>query len=177
MTFFKKFLRTVEAEDGTSTIEFVIIVPVFLLIFVSMFELGMAMTRLTMLEHSLDVTMRDIRIETGREWSHDEIRDDICLNAGFLKECFGRLQVEMIRIDRDDWILPDPTATCRDTSDHAPDPVTNVTNGEASDIMFIRACFAVEPLFPTFGLGAVVEVDTNQNMHLVASSAFAQEPE
>lgn len=176
MRFLNKLRLAFTREDGTSTIEFVIVVPTFLLLFVSIFELGMAMTRLTMLEHSLDVTMRDIRISTGQEFKHNEIRNSICENAGFLRDCQSGLQVEMIRIDRDNWVMPDRQATCIDQSPGAALPVTSIEIGAPSDVMFIRACFVVEPLFPTFGLGAIVETDAAGNMHLVASSAFAQEP-
>jgi len=176
MNFFKKLRYAFRREDGTSTVEFVIVVPTFLLIFVSIFELGMAMTRLTMLEHSLDVTMRTIRIGTGQAISHDQIRDQICENAGYLKDCNDALQVEMIRLDRDNWVMPAREATCIDQSPGAALPVTTIDVGAPSDVMYIRACFVVEPLFPTFGLGAIVETDSSGNMHLVANSAFAQEP-
>lgn len=176
MNFLNNLRQAFQKEDGTSTIEFVIVVPTFILIFVSMFELGISMTRLTMLEHSLDVTMRDIRIGTGQAISHDQIRDQICETAGFLRDCEKSLQVEMVRIDRNDWIMPSRDATCIDQSPDAALPVTAFENGAPSDVMFIRACFVVEPLFPTLGLGAMLETDAAGNMHLVASSAFAQEP-
>ncbi len=176
MGFVQKLRSAFLREDGTSTVEFVIVVPTFLLIFVSIFELGMAMTRLTMLEHSLDVTMREIRIGTNQTFTHDAIRDEICKNAGYLRDCQTGLQVEMIKIDREDWIMPSREATCIDQSPGAARPVIRLDNGAPSDVMFIRACFVVEPLFPTFGLGAIVETDAAGNMHLVANSAFAQEP-
>lgn len=179
MNFFTRLRHAFLREDGTSTIEFVIVVPTFLLIFVSIFELGMAMTRLTMLEHSLDVTMREIRIGTGQVFTHDQIRNRVCENAGYLKDCGDgkRLLLEMVRIERDNWVMPPREATCiTDQSAGAARPVTTFDNGAPSDVMFIRACFVVEPIFPTFGLGAIVETDSNGNMHLVANSAFAQEP-
>lgn len=176
MSFLQKLRHAFMREDGTSTIEFVIVVPTFLLIFVSIFELGMAMTRLTMLEHSLDVTMREIRIGKAQGFSHDAIRDEICKNAGYLRDCHSGLQVEMIKLDRDDWVMPAREATCIDQSPGKALPVTSLDYGAPSDVMFIRVCFVVEPIFPTFGLGAIVETDAAGNMHLVANSAFAQEP-
>ena len=51
MYLFPKLLnrakKKAKAEDGNSSVEFMISLPVFLLLFVSIFELGMAITRLT----------------------------------------------------------------------------------------------------------------------------------
>lgn len=172
-----KLWRRSKAEDGNASVEFVIVVPVFLLLFVSIFELGMATIRTTMLEHGMDKTMRDIRLSSGEAITHDQIRDRICDRAGLLKDCHNALLVEMVRIDRDTFALPPVRATCIDQSPGAALPVTTITNGAASDLMFIRACFVVDPLYPTFGLGAMLKKDPAGNMQIVASSIFAQEPE
>ncbi len=171
-----KFWHRAKAEDGNASVEFVIVVPVFLLLFVSIFELGMATIRTTMLEHGMDMTMRDIRLSTGQTISHDQIRDRICDRAGLLKNCHDSLLVEMVRIDRVTFDLPPIRATCIDKSPEAALPVTTITNGGDSDLMFLRACFVVDPLYPTFGLGAMLKKDPAGNMQIVASSIFAQEP-
>ncbi len=162
-------------EDGNATVEFVIVVPVFLLLFVSIFELGMATIRLTMLEHALDVTMREIRLSTGQTFTKEDIRDNICEKAAVLKECDQSLLVEMRVVDTGSWLMPDGLATCIDRNETA-EPVVTFSNGQQNDLMFIRACFVVDPLYPTFGLGAILETDPSGRMQLVARSAFAQEP-
>lgn len=174
--FMNKFIRHTKDEQGNATVEFVLVVPTFLLLFVSIFELGMATVRLTVLEHGMDETMRAIRLSTGAAITHEEIRDTVCINAGLLKECDDRLLVEMVVIDRDSFALPPVRANCIDMADEA-EPVVDFTSGGDSDLMFIRACFVVEPIFPTMGLGAMIPVDDSGNMMLVASSIFAQEPQ
>jgi Flp pilus assembly protein TadG len=171
----RRLLRRSKSEDGNATIEFVIVIPVFLLLFVSIFELGMATIRLTMLEHGLDVTMREIRLGTGADFSHADIRSSICDAATVLKDCNQNLQVEMVVVDTNTWALPAAAATCIDRNATV-EPVLTFSNGAQNDLMFIRACFAVEPLYPTFGLGAIIETDAAGSMFLVAKSAFAQEP-
>lgn len=163
-------------EDGNASVEFVIVIPVFLLLFVSIFELGMATVRLTMLEHGLDVTMRDIRLSTGQTFTKEDIRDDICDRAGILKDCKENLLVEMQIVDTNVWAMPAGVATCIDRNETA-EPVVTFSNGQQNDLMFIRVCYVVDPLYPTFGLGAMLEVDDTGAMQLVARSAFAQEPE
>ncbi|NNK79738.1 MAG: pilus assembly protein [Litoreibacter sp.] len=169
--FRKRFSR----QDGSATIEFVIIFPAFVLILISTFEVGMAMTRLTMLEHALDVTVRDIRLGTGEVFKHDDIRDSVCDNAAVLKNCTSTLQLELVRIDPANWVMPVETATCIDRGSDA-EPAITFNNGNANDIMYVRACFVVDPIFPTMGLGSILDVDATGAMQLVAMSAFSQEP-
>ena len=180
MYMFPKLLphggRKAKAEDGNVTVEFLISLPVFLLLFVSIFELGMAMTRLTMLEHGLDVAMRDVRLTTGQQVTQEMVRDSICTAASILKNCNSALAVEMVTIDTATWNMPGAFATCVDRAKNVT-PVTTWSNGQQNDIMFIRACFVVDPIFPTFGLGAILETDHTGGMFLVASSAFSQEPQ
>lgn len=174
--FLSNFVRRAKDEDGNATVEFVFVIPVFLLLFVSIFEVAFTTIRLTVLEFGLDVTMRDIRLSTGEEFSHEVIRNRVCENAGFLRDCNTNMQIEMVVVDTTAWNLPDPLATCVDRSEGAADPVITFSNGQQNDLMFIRACYVVKPLFPTFGLGAILETDASGRMQLVAKSAFAQEP-
>jgi hypothetical protein len=56
----RKFLKS---EDGNVTIEIVVLFPVFFMILVSVIEIGMLMTRNTMLGRGLDVAVRDLRLD------------------------------------------------------------------------------------------------------------------
>ncbi len=163
-------------ERGNASVEFVLVVPVFLVLFVSSFELGMATLRLTMLEHGLDKAMREVRLGTGQEFSREDIRDEMCEHAGLLKFCNDNLLLEMAVINSATFNLPEKRATCINTNDRDAIPVTSFTNGDSSDLMFIRACYVIDPLFPTIGLGAMATKDEAGNMQLIASSIFAQEP-
>lgn len=171
-----RFIRRTVDEDGNSTVEFVLVVPVFILLFVSIFELGMAMTRMTMLEHGLDVVMRDIRLSTNTTFTAPQIRTAVCNQASVLKACEQNLEIEMQVVDSTNWAMPSDVATCQDITTTA-DPVTTFQNGTQNDVMFIRACYAVQPLFPSLGLGATLARDDSGAMYLVAASAFSQEPD
>ncbi len=167
--------RHAKSEDGNATVEFVLVVPVFLLLFVSIFELGMATIRLTLLEHGMDSAMRDVRLGTSESFTREEIRDRVCSNAAMLKGCRENLLLEMVVIDRDTFALPPVRATCINKNEDGL-PVTDFSNGGPSDLMFIRACYVIDPLYPSLGLGAMLKTDEAGNMQLVASSIFAQEP-
>ncbi|MEM9434791.1 MAG: TadE/TadG family type IV pilus assembly protein [Pseudomonadota bacterium] len=164
-------------EDGNASIEFAILLPLFVIVFVSTFEVGMAMTRLTVLEHGLDVTVRAMRLGTGAEYEHDDIRDMVCDNASMLDECYETLQVELVRIDPDTWVMPAEDATCVRRASTAEPLITFRDNGGApNDIMFMRVCYVVDPMYPAIGLGSLLTVDASGAMQLIAETAFAQEP-
>lgn len=171
-----KFWRRSRSEDGNASVEFVVVVPVFILLFCAVFELGLTTIRITVLEHALDETMRDIRLSTGTTITHDQIRDRICEHGGPLGACQESLKVEMRVIDRLSFELPPVRATCIDKAEDAEPVVTTVANGADSDLMFIRVCYTIDPFFESFGLSGMLKVDSEGNMQLVASSIFAQEP-
>lgn len=175
MTMFKRLFNRTKSEDGNASVEFLVTLFPLLLLFVSTFELGMAMTRLTMLEHGLDVAMREVRLNTDDQVTNADIRSLVCSTATILHDCEQSLAVEMVTIDTDTWQMPSAFATCANRGDGA-QPVISWVNGRQSDVMFIRACLVANPLFPTLGLGAVLEKDHTGGFFLVASSAFSQEP-
>ena len=48
--------------------------------------------------------------------------------------------------------------------------------GTRSEIMVIRACLIVDPIFPGMGLGAMLPVDASGGYSIVMQSAFMNEP-
>jgi len=63
-------------EDGNATIEFAILFPAFIMIFLSAFESGLLMTRQVLLDRAVDLTVRDIRLRTwlpGPPPTHDDL--------------------------------------------------------------------------------------------------------
>lgn len=173
---FHKLCRRTASEEGTASVEFALVIPVFLLLFVSIFELGMSTVRLTMLEHGLDKAMREVRLGTGQSFSRDNIRDKLCENATMLKDCKQNVLLEMVVIDQSSFTLPPVRAECIDTNNRTAIPLRPFSNGSSSDLMFIRACYVIDPMYPSLGLGAMLKKDPAGNLQLVATSIFAQEP-
>ena len=56
MRFMKRLARGFRREDGTASVEFVMVVPVLLTVFMASFESGLLMTRSIMLEQAVDIT-------------------------------------------------------------------------------------------------------------------------
>ena len=61
-------------EDGSSSIEFVIVFPVIMWFVLTIFEMGLIATRMVMLEHGLDMAAREIRLGSPAVATHDVFR-------------------------------------------------------------------------------------------------------
>lgn len=165
------------SEEGSATLEFVITFPAMLVLMLSGFEVGMVSLNHAMLERAVDMTVRDIRLGTGETAQHDELKDIICERAGFIKDCGTNLRLEMIQVDPRAWVAIRTQADCTDQSQEVA-PVREFTNGQENELMFLRACAKIDPLFPTSGLGkSLVDSGDGAGQYaLVSMSAFVQEP-
>ena len=176
---FKKFRRFRRKEDGSATIEFVILFPAFMSIFLLGFESGFFMVRNVLLERAVDITIRDVRLGNGRVPEFDDLKANICDAALIIPDCVDKLQIEMQSVE----IVPgaiDPLrgrALCVDTtSDEDQSQFTTFDLGEQNSMMIVRVCSLMEPFFPTTRLGAGLGVDTEGNIAMVVTSAFVNEP-
>jgi hypothetical protein len=162
-------------EDGNATVEFAIVIPLFLMVLMSTVELGLITIKQTMLERALDQTVRDLRLGTGADQQHDDIRDTICARSGFIDNCDTSLRLEMVQVDPFNWTNIDASPDCVDAVEEVL-PVITFTSGQSNELMFIRACMKFNPIFPQWGLGDSLSKDANGRVSLYAQSAFVQEP-
>ncbi|WP_406644855.1 pilus assembly protein [Aliisedimentitalea scapharcae] len=167
--------RFARAEDGSATVEFAITFPAMLFFLLSGVELGFVTLHHASLERALDMTVRDIRLGTGSAPQHDEIKDLICVRAGFIENCSANLKLEMVSMDPFNWTGLDTDADCTDASEEVA-PVRSFVNGQSNELMILRACAKIDPIFPTTGLGQNMVKDAAGQYALVSTSAFVQEP-
>jgi len=123
--------------------------------------------------------MREVRIGTGSQYSHDEVRDLICEGALIFDDCQANLRLEMIpNSPRNYTALPYEI----DCAQHAVgsstviNPVRDFTMGQSNELVIVRACMLYDPVFPTSQLALQRTTDQNGRSALVAVSAFTQEP-
>ncbi|PSL20032.1 TadE/TadG family type IV pilus assembly protein [Shimia abyssi] len=171
-TFLRRFRKT---EDGHATVEFAIMVPLLLVMMASAVELGMLTLRYAFLERALDVVVRDVRLTTGAAPTHDMLRDQICEEANFIPNCSSSLRLEMIPLSLRDWDGIPTNTVCTNRAEEI-QPVVSFTNGQDNELMVLRVCAKIEPLFPTTGLAAAFDKDSAGDYRLVSTSAFVQEP-
>ncbi|WP_306005293.1 TadE/TadG family type IV pilus assembly protein [Aquicoccus porphyridii] len=168
--------RWLRREDGSATIEFAILFPVFIMIFLSSVELGMITLRHAMLERGMDMAVRNIRLGTGTAPQHDEIKAEICEFAGVIPGCATTLRLEMVPVNLRTAVSVPTDVDCVDTSEEV-QPVRAFVNGQENELMILRACVKFDPIFPTTGLGRQLRTDSAGQAALVVSSAFVQEPD
>lgn len=169
----RRFLR---AEDGNGTVEFAITFPAMLMFMLSGIELGMMILNHSSLERALDLTVRDIRLSTGTAPQHDQIKDLLCDRTGFIKDCGSNLKLEMVQVDPRNWSGISSAATCTDASKDVQPKTTFKNDAKENELMILRACVKVDPVFPTTGLGKSLTKDGAGQYALVSTTAFVQEP-
>lgn len=170
-----KIVRIRKSEDGSSTIEFVILFPLIMLMFFNAVESGMMMIRYVMLERGLDMTVRSIRLGTSIEVDADDVKLMVCNGSGIIPDCLNTVKVEMVRVDPRNWTALPVEADCVDRNDPAA-PLRAFTAGGTNDLMVLRVCALFDPLFPLAGLGFQMAKQDDQSYALVSTSAFVMEP-
>lgn len=162
-------------EDGTASVEFVIVVPVFLALMMFSIELGFITLRNTMLERGLDIAVREVRLGTGTVPQHDEIKQIVCEKSVIIYDCMNTLQLEMRPTDIRAFSALDTEADCTDAAEPTK-PVRAFIPGAQNELMLMRACVKYDPLFPKQFLGRALQTDTNGQATIISTTAFVQEP-
>ena len=161
--------------SGNATMEFVIVFPALLYMLFTMAEAGVLMTRTAMLTRGLDIAIRDLRLGLTPGVTHDDIKESVCDAAFLLGDCDDVLLLELTPLPDIDS-FPASGATCVDRTADV-EPTISFIPGARSEIMFVRACVIVDPVFPGAGLGAMLPADASGGYAIVAKSAFMNEPE
>ena len=169
-----------KCEEGTASLEFVLVFPVFFGFFLATYESGMISARHVMLERGVDIAVRDVRIGRISNPTRDILRARICEVARIIPDCENQLEIETFRRDPRSWVDINPTVQCIDRGKVAR-PVYNFTNGGNNQLIIIRACARIDPMLPTTGIGRAIS-DNNANSAaggsyaLVSTAAFVVEP-
>lgn len=167
--------RYIRNEDGTAAVEFAICIPVIMAIFMASMESGMLITRVVMLEQSVDRVMRNLRLGQYPGVDVAMLKREICDRTVILRECESNIAIEMMPISTTTWNLPTSSTSCVDRSATV-QPALTFNPGSAHEIMVVRVCVAQDAMFPTTGVGLKLPKDAGGAYGLVAISAFVNEP-
>jgi len=180
ITRFHRWARAFrQSENGNATIEFAIMFPIFLSVFLSSFEFGIMMVRQMTLERAVDRTVRELRLGQLLNPTQDTIRDRICARASLLAECDeSNLLIEMVPVNTAAFTPLATTAKCRNRNLAVPitPPTDMTTSGAENQLVVIRVCAVVTPIFPTTRLGMQLYRSELGGYALASSSAFVNEP-
>ena len=167
--------RFQRCEEGSSTIEFIIIFPAFFTFFLSTFELGMLETRHVMMDRGLDLAVRQIRLGLLEPVTHEGFKQAVCDGSMIIPDCMNQLKLEMRRVDPTAWVNIPAQADCVDRNDPNV-AVREFTAGTSNDLMLIRACALFDPYFPTTGLGASLPRVSGGAYGLISAASYVIEP-
>jgi hypothetical protein len=173
--FLNRLRHRMWREDGTATMEFVLVVPVFITIFMASFESGLMMVRQVLLDQAVDMTMRELRLGHYPMATEDTLRTEICSRTIIFSNCESNMMIELDRVSTANWIMPGTPATCINR-DAEIQPVVALTIGQQNDVMIVRVCEIQDAIFPTTGIGLSLAVDSQGGYALVSRSAFVIEP-
>lgn len=176
----KKMRRTLRAfggsESGVATVEFVVVFPFWVALFLSAYEVAIMNIRAVMLERATDIAVREIRLSGGSVIEHDDVRDLVCDYSILIEDCEDIAKIELARVDRDTWAVDlEEDADCQDRLDEIKPP-KNFQNGTENDLMLIRVCATVDAVFPNFGVGRTIPKDEQGGYRLITHSIFVNEP-
>lgn len=187
----QRLRRAFRRDDGTASLEFVILFPVFVTVLISSMEMGVLLTRQVMLERALDVAVRDLRLGRAadqlgypEDWDGDLTRDDIrelvCGYSPMITDCNANLLIELTRIDMDqvnteDWEGFGGAVACVERGANVA-PATQFVQGTTNELMLVRTCALVDPIFPTSGFSLNLPRDQTGAFAFVAQSIFVNEP-
>mgnify|MGYP002779623911 CR=1 FL=1 len=178
-----RFLRS---EDGSVTIEFALLFPVFFGFFLSTFELGMVMTRQVMLDRGVDMAVREVRTNAivAPPGSDDRVRAlalhalvkaAVCDRAAMIPDCLNQLRLELVRVDPRDYATLSADVDCVDRTQPMQDP-RDFTATDPNLLYVMRACSLFDPYLPFTGLGARIPRESGGAYALVSTTAFVVEP-
>jgi hypothetical protein len=171
-----RILRFWRDSAGSSTVEFVIIVPLLLSILLMSVDAGITQLRQVFLHRAIEQTVRDVRL--GRVSENDRMSTLICERAAMLPNCRSKIAVEMRPIDTSNFTGLHSPSTCI----HSEDEITPAlafnpgAGGLAQELMLLRVCVTVEPFIRWTGVAMALPVNPTGNYVLRVSSVFVNEP-
>lgn len=171
----RKIWRYRTREDGTVTIEFVILFPAFMIVMMSAYEVGYYSVSSTMMERGLDLAVRDIRLGRMPKVDVDTVRYSVCHYSKFVRNCEDNIHVALEPVDARTFQRPARVAACKDKAANTY-PATKFEDGGENELMLVRVCINMTPVFPTAGFGSQLVQVADGHYFMVATAAFVNEP-
>jgi Flp pilus assembly protein TadG len=152
----RRFLKN---KRGSSAVEFAIVVPVFLALMFSTFEVGWFYFVNATIDAATINIARFIRTGQAQTAGYDSqadreafFADEVCPKLQFLVDCEARVTAEVQTFATFQELADDTTPiTCRDDQ---PDAIDNLAYSPGSDnaIVRVRICVIYDTLNPTIGM-------------------------
>lgn len=162
------------SEDGSATIEFVVMFPLVMFVFFTSFEAGYAMVRSALLGRALDQSLHDLQLGTLNPATADAVRLDLCTRLAVVA-CDSEMVVEMTVLNADRSNPPPLGSPCQnqEVTIRTATRADWVGASSPSELVVVRACQRANALFPTAVAGLTPAfADAEGHYRLVATGVF-----
>ncbi len=168
-----RFART---EAGSTTVEFVIVVPLVLAFLFSAVDFGVVMLRQVFLDRAVDIAVRQVRLGAVTGGSAAQFRTLVCSNTFLIANCEDSIAIELRPVDTVTWAGLDTPAQCVNRAANI-EPVLafNPAAGQ-QQLMLIRVCAVADPFIDMTGMVLGMPDDGSGGYFVVSHAAFANEP-
>jgi len=154
-----------------------------LTIFFASFESSFYMIRSVMLERSVDIVIRDIRLGKLDNMNHALLKKRFCETSALINSvdsCIAKMRIWMQPIDTAAFDMQVPPRHCMDKA-AAVNPLIDPPAGEFAygadnEIMLLSICLMEHPMFPTTIVGAGLVNAGEEDYGLIVTSVFVNEP-
>ena len=171
------FKRLYRNDEGATAVEFAIIGPIFFAMLFAAVELGLILTKITLLEMSASDISKTIYVGAAAngEVSKEDLEKEVCDLVGIVDpNCMGNLAIELTEVPSF-LAIPQSDAKCIDKNEPI-NPTVSFVPGSADSIVYMRICLTTGIFTPGLGFGLALPKTDNGKLQLVSSLAFANEP-
>ena len=163
---------------GVTAVEFALVAPIFFATIFALFEAGLLMIKISLLENAVDQAGR--KIYTGAAISDatvtvDSLKASICDRTVLIQECLSNITLEATTLTSL-GDLPATGATCQDSMSGAVSPLVDYNPGSGSEVSFVRVCVTTGILTPFLGLGLALPKNAQGRYEIISSLTFVNEP-
>jgi hypothetical protein len=128
-----------------------------------------------MLDRGLDMAVRDVRLGRMENVDVASLKASVCEYAIYVDACEENITIALEPVQAPNFVAPASYAQCIDRSAEV-QPATVFTDGGENELMLVRACVQVDPIFPTTWLGAQLQPFEGAGVAMVSTAAFVNEP-
>lgn len=172
---YRRLRQAAAKDDGNATIEFIILFPAIMTIFLSAFEVSIYLTRSVLLDRAVDLNVRTLRLGALDPATDEELKRRVCDDALIFDDCMNSMMLELTRISTATWALPATNVSCVQRDEDI-QPAVEFDIGGVNDVMLVRACAVLDPFFGSTPLVMKLPLDASGGVQLIAASTFVNEP-
>jgi Flp pilus assembly protein TadG len=173
---FRRIFRPFRKDErGLASVEFAMFFPLYMGMFFWAAELGIIMIKSVMLDHALDVSMRELRLGQVVDPTQEKLKQAVCSRARILSRCEDQMMIELQAVSTQTWAMPQTPVTCVN-NDEDIQPVVTFNPGRQQELMLVRACIIIPVLFPNMTFGRQLFRDGSGGIGIASVSAFVNEP-